>query len=99
MTDAQLVEHLHARGYRIEITDVPMIREACAALIADRDSWHQQASEDAERYRHVRRLSPRAFTEIHMRNIEGEGLFDDLIDQDMEMRAEAIRGRLGEEAG
>ncbi|NDZ11544.1 hypothetical protein C7T35_01155 [Variovorax sp. WS11] len=35
MNDAQLIEHLHARGYRIEITDVPMIREACAALGAE----------------------------------------------------------------
>lgn len=34
MTDNQLREHLHARGYRIEITDVPMIREGAEALAA-----------------------------------------------------------------
>lgn len=32
LTDAQLVEHLHARGWRIEPSDLPMIREAAAAL-------------------------------------------------------------------
>ena len=37
MKDSALVEHLHARGYRIEITDVPMIREACAVLCAQPD--------------------------------------------------------------
>ena len=45
MTDSELIEHMHARGWRTEAIDVPMIREACAALIADRDSWHQQASD------------------------------------------------------
>lgn len=64
-----------------------LMKDAKAALAAIK-----AAQEDAERYRHVRRLSPRAFTEIHMRNIAGEGLFDDLIDQDIEMRAAAIRG-------
>jgi hypothetical protein len=32
MTDSELREHLHARGWRTEAIDVPMIREACKAL-------------------------------------------------------------------
>jgi hypothetical protein len=32
MTDSELMEHLHARGWRTEAIDVPMIREACKAL-------------------------------------------------------------------
>jgi hypothetical protein len=32
MTDSELMEHLHARGWRTEAIDVPMIREACRAL-------------------------------------------------------------------
>ena len=32
MTDSELIEHMHARGWRTEAIDVPMIREACKAL-------------------------------------------------------------------
>ncbi|MGJ7497508.1 hypothetical protein ACSFA8_20870 [Variovorax sp. RT4R15] len=32
LTDPQLVEHLHARGWRVDLTDAPMLREAAAAL-------------------------------------------------------------------
>ena len=45
---------------------------------------------DALRYRHVRTLSVRAFGDLSTRNFEGEGAFDDLVDQDIEMREEAI---------
>lgn len=34
MTDSELIEHMHARGWRTEAIDVPMIREACKALQA-----------------------------------------------------------------
>jgi hypothetical protein len=32
MTDSELIEHMHARGWNVGTIDVPMIREACAAL-------------------------------------------------------------------
>ena len=32
LSDSELIEHLHARGWSPEKIDVPMIREACAAL-------------------------------------------------------------------
>ena len=33
------------------------------------------------RYEYVRRLSPRAFADLYQANINGEGAFDDLVDQ------------------
>jgi hypothetical protein len=46
MKDSALVEHLHARGYRIEITDVPMIREGAEALAAGSITDCDQAFEE-----------------------------------------------------
>ena len=37
MTDWELIEHMHARGWNVGTIDVPMIREACAVL------WEQEA--------------------------------------------------------
>lgn len=36
MTDPELIEHMHARGWNVGTIDVPMIREACKAL------WEQE---------------------------------------------------------
>ena len=33
------------------------------------------------RYEKLRKLNPRQFAELYERNIKGEGLFDDLVDQ------------------
>ena len=33
------------------------------------------------RYEYVRRISPRAFTELYKANLNGDGAFDDLVDQ------------------
>ena len=45
MTDSELREHLHARGWRTEAIDVPMIREACKALAAEQNPWRQAVDE------------------------------------------------------
>jgi hypothetical protein len=45
MTDSELMEHLHARGWRTEAIDVPMIREACKALAAEQNPWRQAVDE------------------------------------------------------
>lgn len=37
MKDSELIEHLHARGWVVDEIDVPMIREACAALAQPTD--------------------------------------------------------------
>jgi hypothetical protein len=46
MTDDQLREHLHARGWRVEEGDVPMIREGAEALAAGSITDCDQAFEE-----------------------------------------------------
>ena len=84
MTDAQLVEHLHARGYRIEITDVPMIREACDAL---GKAARSQALEEAAQL--VEQMT------LRKRTMRAAGDAKPVAPCEI---ADAIR-RLGEEAG
>lgn len=37
----------------------------------------------AARYEYVRKLNPRQFTELYIRNLNGQGAFDDLVDAAM----------------
>jgi hypothetical protein len=46
MTNSELIEHMHARGWNVGTIDVPMIREACNALAAEQNHW-RQAIDDA----------------------------------------------------
>jgi hypothetical protein len=46
MTDEQLREHLHARGWRVEEGDAPMIREGAEALAAGSITDCDQAFEE-----------------------------------------------------
>jgi len=45
MTDSELIEHMHARGWNVGTIDVPMIREACKALAGEQNPWRQAVDE------------------------------------------------------
>ena len=49
ISDEQLIEHLHARGWSLDKIDVAMIREGAAALQADALAAIKAAQEDARR--------------------------------------------------
>ena len=52
MTDSELIEHLHARGWSPDKIDIAMIREACAALAS-----HTSAPVRSYRYKCADRLN------------------------------------------
>lgn len=53
----------------------------------DLTAGHKRAREElelmsdaAQRYEKIRKMNPRQFASLYQKNIEGEGMFDDLVD-------------------
>jgi hypothetical protein len=58
--------------------------QAWKDLAKELESQLEQAKKGAERYEYIRKMHPHAFAHLWRKNINGEGLFDDLVDAVMQ---------------